>query len=158
MFYHDIGDYLKRVEKFYIIKNFADISGIIWEEITPNDSYDWINQRNDIFESFTSLGDKKDKNSQTIFDVYSNGVKTNRDAWVYNFSQESVTSNMTRMIDFYNQQLEEFRKHLKELDITNSEERKKAVEKFIDTDSKKISWSRELKYHVGRDIEHSFKS
>ncbi|MFM6908822.1 MAG: hypothetical protein ACKPKW_06745, partial [Dolichospermum sp.] len=71
LFYHDIGDYLKRSEKLDIIKGFGDVSTIKWQEITPNDNYDWINQRNDDFESFISLGDKKDTKTKTIFDVYS---------------------------------------------------------------------------------------
>jgi predicted helicase len=81
--------------------------------------------------------------------VYSNGVKTNRDAWVYNFSQESLIDNMTRMIDFYNQQVEGFRKFLEGQTLSNAEQRKQKVERFIDTDPKKISWSDTLKTDLG---------
>jgi predicted helicase len=154
--YHDIGDYLTQKEKLDIIKNFGDISTIKWQEITPNENYDWINQRNDDFESFISLGDKKDATTKTIFDVYSMGVKTNRDNWVYNFSHQLVIDNMTRMIDFYNQQVEEFKNHLKGQTLTNAEQRKKQVENFIDTDPKKISWSGELKDDCGKLIIHAF--
>ncbi|MFM6727672.1 MAG: type ISP restriction/modification enzyme, partial [Dolichospermum sp.] len=156
LFYHDIGDYLSREEKLDIIKVFGDISTIKWQEITPNDNYDWINQRNDDFESFMSLGDKKDATTKTIFNVYSRGVMTCRDNWVYNFSQQSVIDNMSRMIDFYNQQIEEFQKFLKSQTLTNAEQRKKQVESFIDTDAKKISWSRELKDDFGKFIIHTF--
>ena len=102
------------------------------------------------------MGDKKDATSKTIFDVYSSGVKTNRDNWVYNFSQESVIDNMTRMIDFYNQQVEDFKNHLKGQTLTNAEQRKKQVENFIDTDPKKISWTRELKEDCGKLKIHLF--
>ena len=156
VFYHDIGDYLSQKEKLDIIKNFGDISTMKWQEITPNENYDWINQRNDDFESFISLGDKKDATTKTIFDVYSMGVKTNRDNWVYNFSHQLVINNMTRMIDFYNQQVEEFKNHLKGQTLTNAEQRKKQVENFIDTDPKKISWSGELKDDCGKLIIHAF--
>ncbi|MBE9218461.1 DEAD/DEAH box helicase [Dolichospermum flos-aquae] len=156
VFYHDIGDYLSQKEKLDIIKNFGDISTIKWQKITPNENYDWINQRNDDFESFISLGDKKDATTKTIFDVYSMGVKTNRDNWVYNFSHQLVINNMTRMIDFYNQQVEEFKNHLKGQTLTNAEQRKKQVENFIDTDPKKISWSGELKDDCGKLIIHAF--
>ncbi|HCQ20035.1 MAG: damage-inducible protein [Aphanizomenon flos-aquae LD13] len=156
VFYHDIGDYLSQKEKLDIIKNFGDISTMKWQEITPNENYDWINQRNDDFESFISLGDKKDKTSKTIFDVYSGGVKTNRDNWVYNFSQQSVIDNMTRMIDFYNQQVEDFKNHLKGQTLTNAEQRKKQVESFIDNDAKKISWTDTLKTDLGKLINHTF--
>jgi predicted helicase len=156
VFYHDIGDYLNQKEKLDIIKNFGDISTMKWQEITPNENYDWINQRHDDFESFISLGDKKDATTKTIFDVYSMGVKTNRDNWVYNFSQQSVIDNMTRMIDFYNQQVEDFKNYLKGQTLTNAEQRKKQVENFIDTDPKKISWSGELKDDCGKLIIHAF--
>ncbi|MFM6201304.1 MAG: type ISP restriction/modification enzyme, partial [Dolichospermum sp.] len=135
LFYHDIGDYLSQKEKLDIIKGFGDVSTIQWSEITPNDNYDWINQRNDDFESFISLGDKKDATTKTIFDVYSRGLETTRDSWVYNFSQQSVIDNMTRMIDFYNQQVEDFRKSLKGQTLNNVEQRKKQVESFIDNNT-----------------------
>jgi predicted helicase len=162
LFYYDISELnrddkiLTRKDKLDIIKNFGDISTIKWQEITPNENYDWINQRHDDFESFISLGDKKDATTKTIFDVYSMGVKTNRDNWVYNFSHQLVIDNMTRMIDFYNQQVEDFQKHLKGQTLTNAEQRKKQVENFIDTDPKKISWSGELKDDCGKLIIHAF--
>ena len=156
VFYHDIGDYLSQKEKLDIIKNFGDISTMKWQEITPNENYDWINQRNDDFESFMSLGDKKDATSKTIFDVYSMGVKTNRDNWVYNFSQQSVIDNMTRMIDFYNEQVEDFKKHLKGHALNNVEQRKKQVESFINNNTQQINWSRGLKNDLGRFINYEF--
>ncbi len=149
LFYHDIGDYLNQKEKLEIIKKFGDVASIPWQEITPNENYDWINQRNVDFESFISLGDKKDPTTKTIFDLYSSGVKTNRDAWVYNFSQESLIDNMTRMIDFYNQQVKGFRKFLEGQTLSNAEQKKQKVEGFIDTDPKKISWSDTLKTDLG---------
>ncbi|MFM6349294.1 MAG: type ISP restriction/modification enzyme, partial [Dolichospermum sp.] len=76
-------------------------------------NYDWINQRNDDFESFISLGDKKDVTTKTIFDVYSRGFETRRDSWSYNFSHQSITDNMSRMIDFYNSQVVRFKDYLK---------------------------------------------
>ncbi|WP_375379337.1 type ISP restriction/modification enzyme [Aphanizomenon flos-aquae] len=156
VFYHDIGDYLSQKEKLDIIKNFGDISTMKWQEITPNENYDWINQRNDDFESFISLGDKKDATSKTIFDVYSRGLATSRDTWVYNFSKQELTANMTKMIDFYNQQVEDFKKHLKGQTLNNVEQRKKQVESFIDNDPKNISWSRGLKNDLGRFINYEF--
>jgi predicted helicase len=156
VFYHDIGDYLSQKEKLDIIKNFGDISTIKWQEITPNENYDWINQRHDDFESFISLGDKKDATTKTIFDVYSRGLATSRDTWAYNFSDQELIANMTRMIDFYNQQVEDFKKSLKGQPLNNVEQRKKQVESFIDNDAKKISWTDTLKTDLGKLINHTF--
>ncbi|MDB9454939.1 DEAD/DEAH box helicase [Dolichospermum circinale] len=160
VFYHDIGDYLSQKEKLDIIKDFGDISTMKWQEITPNENHDWINQRNDDFESFISLGDKKDATSKTIFDVYSRGLETTRDIWVYNFSYQSVIDNITRMIDFYNQQVEEFKEYLKDKRFVNTKDKEKLVESFVDTDTKKISWSSSLKQQLQRIkiIEYQEKS
>lgn len=44
LYYHDIGDYLKREEKLAIIQGNGSIQGLNWDTITPNNSHDWINQ------------------------------------------------------------------------------------------------------------------
>jgi len=109
IFYHDIGDYLSQKDKLSIITEFIGIASIPWVQLQPNKNYDWINQRDPSFDAFIFLGDKKDKTTRTIFDIYFLGVSTNRDHWVYNFSQDQVSANMSRMINFYNGQVEEYR-------------------------------------------------
>lgn len=104
--YHDIGDYLSREEKLAIIAEKRSIlnPAMNWTHIRPNAQGDWLNQRNDIFGSFIPLGDKDDKdNKQTFFvPYYSNGLKTQRDAWCYNFSQTKLQQNIQSTLDYYN--------------------------------------------------------
>lgn len=154
LFYHDIGEYLSREEKLQIIKDFKGITGIQWETITPNSSHDWINQRDPAFDEFISLGDKKDKTTKTIFALYSNGVKTNRDPWVYNFSSNSLIINMKRMIIFYQQQLQDYKINLHNFGSQGTLD----TEDFIDNNPKNISWSRSLKNDLRKHIEHNLKS
>ena len=73
-----------------------------WIEITPNAAGDWLNQRDETFQQYTPIGDKNA--GAGLFSVYSSGLKTNRDAWCYNFSATEVEQNMRRMIDTYNDQ------------------------------------------------------
>ncbi|CUS37085.1 conserved hypothetical protein [Candidatus Nitrospira nitrosa] len=142
--YHDIGDYLSREEKLQIIKGFESVSGIErakkWTVLTPNQDHDWINQRDPAFENFIPIGDKEDE-SGAIFSLYSRGLATSRDSWCYNFSETALESNMSRMANFYGQQLKAFQ------GTRESAEKKDMLElasEFIDTDAKKISWSRGL--------------
>lgn len=104
--YHDIGDYLSREEKLAIIAQKRSIldSSMEWTHLHPNIHGDWLNQRNDIFGSFIPLGDKDNKgNNQTFFvPYYSNGLKTQRDAWCYNFSQKNLHHNIKDTIEYYN--------------------------------------------------------
>ena len=108
--YHDIGDYLSREEKLAIIAQKRSIldSSMEWTQLHPNAHGDWLNQRNDIFGSFIPLGDKDNKgNKQTFFvPYYSNGLKTQRDAWCYNFSQKKLQKNIQETIDYYNLMVE----------------------------------------------------
>jgi predicted helicase len=110
--YHDIGDYLNRETKLEKLKEFKSIENVDWQIITPNKKHDWINQRKDDFDSFFLLGDKG-KNETTIFDVFSCGIKTNRDAWCYNFSKKKLSENIKRIIYFYNEQLEKYKEYKK---------------------------------------------
>ena len=156
LFYHDIGDYLSREEKLKIVSDFGSTKKIDWQKLTPNDSHDWINQRDPAFDKFIAIGDKENEHEAVIFDTYSSGVKTNRDTWAYNFSDRNLTANMKGMIDFYNQQTESFEKDRKGKNFKSTDERKQIVENFVDTDPTKISWSRGLKEDLSRFVKHSF--
>ena len=103
--YHDIGDYLDREDKLERIKEFGSIKSINWQKIASDKYGDWLKQRDDSFYEFLPIGDKKGIRSDTIFNLYSLGVGTNRDIWVYNFDKNQVTKNMKNMIDYYNQEL-----------------------------------------------------
>ena len=72
--YHDIGDYLDQRTKLAIVKEQASIQAGTWQTITPNQHGDWINQRDDTFNTFPPLGEKRDKTAEPLFDLYSLGV------------------------------------------------------------------------------------
>jgi predicted helicase len=147
--YHDIGDYLNREEKLKNIANAEGLQGIPWQTVKPNEKHDWINQRGEVFDSFISLGAKRDNEPETFFDTFAIGVATNRDSWCWNFSQHALKSNMTRMIEFYNEQVKAY-KECKEWD------KEITVEQFVDTDPKKISWTRALRNDARKSTTHSF--
>ncbi len=133
IYYHDIGDYLKRSEKLGILNSFKDISNskIDWKILKPNEHNDWLNQRSDLFSSFIPMGDKDDKtNTKTVFaPYYSRGLATTRDAWCYNSSKTELENNIRHTIDFYNNQREQFSQY------------KQEVKKHISYSAVNISWS-----------------
>ena len=106
--YRDIGDYLTREQKLDILEIEQSLEGTEWETLASNDHGDWINHRDDRYDTFQPIGDKATKGkpgTPGMFENYSRGLATSRDAWCYNFSRKGVESNMRRMIDFYNSQL-----------------------------------------------------
>ena len=92
--WHSVADYLSRDQKLEIVRNFGSISEITasdsWENIKPDEHHDWIGQRDETFGQFISIGGDGNR----VFDVYSTGMKTNRDAWVYNYSRECLAGNV----------------------------------------------------------------
>ena len=134
--YHGVPDYQSREEKLADIDE-ATLASVPWRSITPNEAGDWINQRNAIFDTFPPLGAKGKKETMCpIFQLFSAGLKTNRDAWCYNFSRASVSGNMSRMVENYNAQ---------------------AVGDGIDNDPTKISWSRGLLADARKGRTHEFR-
>ncbi|WP_299790829.1 type ISP restriction/modification enzyme [uncultured Marivita sp.] len=123
--YNYIGRDLKRVEKLRRLESFISIRGLasedLWDEIVPDEHNDWLNQRDDSFADFIAMG-QKGSDSNSIFSDYSNGVKSNRDPWCFNFSKAALQENMGSMIDFYKDALE--RPHKEDIQ-----------------DATKISWS-----------------
>ncbi|EQM79688.1 DEAD/DEAH box helicase [Stutzerimonas stutzeri] len=154
--FHDIGDYLSREDKLAKIAGYASVAGIEhWQQITPDEHGDWLKQRDNSFGHFIVLGNKDDKNALAMFDNYSNGVKTQRDAWAYNAGKAKLAVNMTSMIDFYNAEVTRFNVAYPELDTKVRQER---VDDFIDTDPTSISWTRALKLDLGKGRSYAFDS
>ena len=139
--YHDIGDYLSREDKLEIIKDFGSVKGMSWKNITPDKYGDWVNQRDNSFYQFLPMGDKKGRNLDAIFNLYSCGVSTSRDSWAYNFSKQSVKRNMEGMIKFYNQEVER---------LTDSNLNAKNIDQYISLDEGKIKWSSSLKNYLAK--------
>ena len=140
--YYCIYDYLSKKKKLDIIEKLSSISGISsrekWITITPNKVNDWINQRELSFDNYLSLGDKK--SSESIFDVFSQGLLTSRDSWCYNSNKTSIQKNISNTINFYNSEL-------KRVNALSTEKEK--IDN-LNLNPSDISWSRALKNRILR--------
>ncbi len=80
-------------------------------EVVPDKRNNWINLADNDFESLLPTGTKAAKASRgaaeprTIFRLFSQGVKTNRDEWVCDFDRGEVLRRVGFLIDSYNNQL-----------------------------------------------------
>lgn len=152
IYYHDIGDYLTREEKLKIISNFKSVKNIEWTILTPNQEGDWINQRNEKFDTFIPLIDKNNKNNKnTFFNISSNGVVTSRDTWVYSYSKEQLEKQMRDTIKFYNTQIDKIEKVRKKDENID-------IEDIIDTNPNNISWSRALKNSLKKQVKDIYEA
>ena len=113
IFYTEAEDYATRQEKLDQISTYGSIAGMsgadVFRSITPNQHGDWISSRDERFATFQEIGSKSFKGkagTPAVFQQYSAGLQTNRDAWCYNFSHAAVAQNIERMVFSYNNQLE----------------------------------------------------
>ena len=142
IYYSEVDWQATRQEKFTLIENAVSVSGIKWRELTPNKNHTWLTEGlRAEFEAFIPIGTKEAKAEKSeavdvIFQTYSNGVKTNRDPWAYNFNRNALAENMGRMIDTYNAEVDRWKRRA---------DRDANVDDFVVSDETKIKWSSGLK-------------
>jgi predicted helicase len=149
--FHDIGDYLSREEKLEKISAYGSIAGVAavgdgWRMITPDHHGDWLSQRDHSFSDFIALGDKK-RTGPKLFHIHSQGVKTNRDSWVFNCSKSGLLNNVGRMAAFFNREVDRYGKRPKADDLAD-------LDKFLTIDRTSIAWADDFKAYLkkGRSL------
>lgn len=151
IYWHDIGDYLSREDKLDKVSAFVSIGGITdadgWQAITPDQHGDWLKQRDDGFADFLKVGDKKDSRG-VLFETYSMGVKTNRDDWTFNFSEKYLANQISKMIAFYNLEVDKWT--AREKSSTDD------VHDFIDPSPTNIKWTEDVINDLSKGRKHSF--
>ena len=131
--YADIGDHLDRGAKLDIVQQ-ARLDSLPWEDITPNTAGDWINQRSLDFPTFQALASKDAELLPPLMTLYSNGLKTGRDSWVYNSSRDALEQNIDAAIASYNEEV-------KRLAVLRDRDSKVAAVGSAQRDAKKFSWN-----------------
>lgn len=129
--YRDIGDYLTRDEKLDILKQAVGTDPE-WTIITQDKHGDWFNQRDDSFNEYCPIGLAKNKQPEGLFSVYSLGVASGRDRWVYGYSKIAVSDQMKRMIGFFNDEVRRY----------SLSDQTLSPHDFVIWDDKSISWNR----------------
>ena len=149
--YHDIGDYLKREEKLAVLREAKSIAGISnWQTITPDRHNDWIGKRSEAFQECYPVGSKgvkAGKSEEAIFKLYSNGYKTGRDAYVYNFSQDNCAGNARKMVSDYLEALQE---------LKTGQNPGATIDDITRRHSSSLRWDRELKRRVRQHVSTDF--
>ena len=147
--YRDIGDYLTREEKLNILHEAGSIAGVTeWHEISPDRHHDWIDQRNESFQNLLAVGSKEAKAGKTddaLFKLFSNGYKSGRDGYVYNYSQSACTANARVMVDTYLGALQ-----------ARTEQPKRDLSELVGDFSTCLRWDRELKRRLQQQTSTEF--
>lgn len=112
-----------------------------WQTLQADKHGDWLDHRDESYYDFIPIGVQKGQKKKPtgLFTTWSSGIKTQRDAWAYNFSKSKVAESMTNTIDFYNACLSNYLAAGKDADPV----------KYM-TESSSISWTRAFR----QDFEH----
>jgi predicted helicase len=109
IFYNAIKDYAKAEEKQeYFRENTLD--KLSFEHIIPDKKHNWLNQSDNDFDQLLPLIDKdvKSGNSEkALFKLFSLGIDTHRDAWVYDVSQNALQQKIKYFIMVYERTLKD---------------------------------------------------
>jgi len=126
----------------FLSKNKID--NLNFEKITPDESNNWINLTDNDFNELLPVV-SKNKNEQTIFSIYSNGVATNRDEWVYDFDLDNLSNKSQFFIDEYNHEVNRWIQYKEDNNYEDiSNESNPVVDNFI-AERSLIKWSSRLK-------------
>ena len=89
--------------------NSLDIADIEFQDITPDDHHNWLNQTNPRFAKLMPLADKRTKfaksnaDEQAVFNLFIPAIKSNRNDWVYDFDIPNLRNKALFFSDVYNE-------------------------------------------------------
>lgn len=129
----------------------SKLSRLTFDRIEPDKKGNWVNLSENQWDELIPVADKKTKAAKTpgqekaLFRLFSNGVVTARDDWVYDFSTEDLRGKVRRLIKIYNSDMADF---------GNSGLGKKVIDSLDYT----IKWTRSVKRSLGNGVQFLFNN
>lgn len=151
LYYFRVPDNWTKEEKLAFLSAHA-LKDVEWRRLRPNRKHTWLVSDTEAeFESHTPIGSKEAKRAkndqvETIFKTYSNGVKTNRDAYVYDYDSDSLAARMCQFAEAYNAEVDRYKRQTP---------KPKNIDDFVDYN--KVKWSDSLKQKLRRGNYAEYK-
>ena len=135
-------------EKLAFLSN-GKLQALDVEEVRPDKDHNWINLTHNDFDTLIPVaskqakGAKKPSQEKAIFKLFTLGIVTNRDEWVYGNDPAHIEQKVRFLIDAYNADVKK---------LSTVRDRSK-LEDMIDTT---IKWTRAVKNDLGKSIRYRF--
>ena len=129
----------------------TNISSVQFDDIQPDAKNYWINIADNDFDSLMQSASKETKQlksasqERAIFKLYTLGVVTARDDWMYDFDKEHLSQKVRYLIKTYNADLER----------VGGKGSKRDVSSELDA---AIKWTRAVKRDLGKGISYKFSA
>lgn len=142
IFYAALDDRWRKEEKWAHLVEAGSYSKIAWKTVVPDQNNTWLQAGlHSAYPTFTAMAPRPPANNDGggyVFGLSSNGLKSQRDAVVYNFSLDDLQANVQSFCKNY----------AGELDRYVREGRPADLDMFADV--KRLKWSRNLKRELAR--------
>ena len=141
VFYSAVADYAKSGEKAEYVKR-KSLAELDFTQIAPDDRNNWLNQSNSDFATLPLLARQRNiragsaDSEHAIFELYSNGVTTQRDEWVHDYDKNDLIQKVQFFISVYEDKRPEL-----------------AGKEFPDSAlGTEIKWDHDLRRHLSNDV------
>ena len=90
----------------------TNLDEISFEDIAPDNKNNWLNQSDLGFTNLISIANRETKfaestnEQQAVFGLYANGMKSNRDDWVFDYEVRNLRDKALCFADIYNELLD----------------------------------------------------
>jgi predicted helicase len=148
--YIEVPDFWGAEEKKAYLKD-NPLSSIEFEQIRPDAKYHWLGQTENDWDDFIPIATDDTKNSKrtveenAIFKLYSLGVSTNRDEWVFDLDSDALGKKMRYFIDTFNNDQNKVLRVIDSIKSQIKSERENAIDALLDLS---IKWSSGLKANL----------
>jgi len=134
--------------KFLRTSQFKEID---FDRIMPDKNHNWLNIADNDFDDLLPLANKEtklaksQKEERAVFKLFSNGIVTARDEWVYDFDEQELIEKVNFFCELYRQEQTRWKKSDKKLPIND----------FV---NRTLKWTSELEKHLQKDSKLQFNS
>ncbi|MDX2076922.1 MAG: type ISP restriction/modification enzyme [bacterium] len=117
IYYHRVTETGDKDTKFESLNQTIHYNNLTWTSIMPVNKL-WLTEGlRPEFQQFLPIGSTTKTTEGTIFEIFSNGIKTNRDSIVYDFDAKNLLVRMNRFIEDYNSEVYRYNRAGKPKDI-----------------------------------------
>jgi len=157
LYYYRVPEKWTKEEKFTFLVEKRSAAGINWQELVPDEKNNWLTEgMKPEFDTYFPISQKglksvhlsnlKPNSNIPIFELYTLGVQTSRDNWVYDFRKIALEQKLQSFIEAYNGEIDRWQRAGEPTDIDD----------FVLYNDKKIKWSRDLKSDLKRKRQAKF--
>ena len=140
---------LETAEEKLAFLSSAKLAALVSEEVRPDAKGNWLNLTHNDFDELLPVISKESKaaksgqTQRSIFGLFSLGVVTARDEWVYDIAADSLATKVSWLIAAYNADVGK---------LSNVMDRKRLAESLDSS----IKWSRAVKSDLTKGLRYTF--